>query len=451
MNRFASLGLFVLILGAAGVWWWQQSGANHLNNSASPSAGLVRSNFERQPFAPPTQQPGSLLVAPALSPRVLELNQQGLQALANDHPQAAVSLFEAALEMAPEQPILLGNLASALVSWAVVEQQQGDVSTALDLLARAVARNPHHVAAYYWLAHLQLRSGHRDAAKAHLEAALANGLEHAVLLRMRADIAAVEGELDLSVEIIQRAVELDPADEKLQERAAQLLAERAMFATFLTEATAHFDSRYDPHDPVIVAALPLLNRDLEAAWRDVVSLLGVQPQDRLLVIWLDADRYRWQAPVWSAALFDGRVRIVIEDYAREQETIRRTLRHELTHAVMHTIGSPLPTWLHEGLAQSAEGSHRQAASAKMLLEGPNKSLSQLDGDWTIWTDRAQVTQAYVYALAFCDWLRAEYGQSVMANLFLNLKERSFEEAWVLTFGASLADSDTSFRESVKNL
>ncbi len=450
MNRFVSVGLWVLLLGAAGVWWWQGR-ADHSNHAQSPDTSLVHGNFERQPFTTPTQLPSSALEEASLSPRLLELNQQGLQALANDNPEAAVGLFEAALEMAPEQPILLGNLASALVAWAVVVQQQGDVSSALDLLARAVAVNPHNVVAYYWLAHLQLRSGHRDAAKAHLDAALANGLEHAVLLRMRADIAAVEGQLDLSVEIIQRAVELDPTDEKLHERAAQLGAERTMFATFLTEATAHFDSRYDPHDPIIVAALPQLNRDLEAAWQDVVSLLGVQPQDRLLVIWLDAARYRWQAPEWSAALFDGRVRIVIEDYAREQQTIRRTLRHELTHAVMHTIGSPLPTWLHEGLAQSAEGSNGQTPSATMLLDGPNQSLLQLDGDWTSWTDRAQVTQAYLYSLAFCEWLRAEYGQSVMANLFLNLKERSFADAWVLTFGASLTVTETSFRQSVKNL
>ena len=118
---------------------------------------------------------------------------------------------------------------------------------------------------------------------------------------------------------------------------------------------------------------------------------------------------------------------------------------------MHTIGSPLPTWLHEGLAQSAEGSNGQTPSATMLLDGHNQSLLQLDGDWTSWTDRAQVTQAYLYSLAFCEWLRAEYGQSVMANLFLNLKERSFADAWVLTFGASLTVTETSFRQSVKNL
>jgi tetratricopeptide (TPR) repeat protein len=334
---------------------------------------------------------------------------------------------------------------------AVALQQQGDFETAMATLEEAIVIAPSSAGAYYWLGHLHMRNGDRERAKEVLEQALAAGVKHIAVFRMRADIAAVEGDLDASVDFMERALALQPTDSNLLDRTAQLRAERQMFRTFLTDATAHFDSRYDPQNQTIVAALGDLNRDLESAWQEVVGVLGVQPQDRLLVIWLDAESYRWQAPEWSAALFDGRVRIVIEDYARQQESIRRTLRHELTHAVLHTMGAELPTWLHEGLAQSAEGRDAQAALASLPADGPAQALTDLVGNWTAWTDQGRVKEAYAYALSFCYWLRLEYGQSVMANLFLNLNGRTLDEAWSATFGMSLAATDTEFRTYLKTL
>jgi tetratricopeptide (TPR) repeat protein len=330
-------------------------------------------------------------------------------------------------------------------------QERGDLEEAKQILQSAIEKSPASAGPYYWLAHLHLRNGDRARAKEVLESGLAAGVEHAAVLRQRADIAAVEGDLDASVAFMDRALALQPTDSKLLDRAAQLRAEREMFRTFLTDATAHFDSRYDPQDQVIVDSLAELNRDLEDAWQEVVGVLGVQPQDRLLVIWLDAERYRWQAPEWSAALFDGRVRVVIEDYERQRDSIRRTLRHELTHAVLHTIGTQLPTWLHEGLAQSAEGRDPQTAIASLSQNAPQQPLFEMVGNWTAWTDRGQVQEAYDFALGFCHWLRSEYGQSVMASLFLNLKGRTLEEAWSLTFGMSIAASDVEFRAYLKTL
>ncbi len=452
MNRLVALALLVVLL-LAGGWWWQSQEGQGEDDFEEPSqSGLVRSELPSSDGTGQEEEADPDAQTPAQrSSGLHELNRKGLDALDAGEPERAVGFFTAALELEPEQEVILGNLATALVSWAADVQRQGDWAAAIDLLERAQSTDSTNVGSYYWLAHLQLLKGNRVGAKRTLEEALESGVEHATLLRMSADIAAVEGELDQSVEIIKRAVALDPEDQGLVERAAQLQAERQMFSTFLTDSTAHFDSRYDPQDTGIVGSLTELNRDLEGAWQDVVGILGVQPRERLLVIWLDAESYRWQAPAWSAALFDGRVRVVIEDYDRDRDSIRRTLRHELTHAVLHTMGSQLPTWLHEGLAQSAEGGNAAAAMESLAKNEPNQHLEQLVGNWTVWTDRARLTEAYAYSLGFCAWLRQEFGQSVMANLLINLDGRTFEDAWFLTFGAGVAATDLRFREALKNM
>ncbi|MDP7063232.1 MAG: tetratricopeptide repeat protein [Planctomycetota bacterium] len=452
MNRLLIVLFVVLLLGGGGFWMWMQpkQEPQPVDPALSNGGGLQRTTYR-----PEAQQQGQVPVATALAQgdslpeEVFTFNRQGLVALDKGQPQVAVEAFEAALALAPEHKTLKLNLANALVSLATQQQEKGELRQAIKTLRWAFELQTEVPNVPYWLAHLYLRQGDREAAKAVLDEALAAGIEHALLLRKRADLAAVEGDLDQSVTMINQALALDPDDIGLQERAAQLTAERDAFRTYLTDATAHFDSRYDPQNRAIVDVLADLNRDLEDAWQDVVDVLGMQPRDRLLVIWLDAESYRWQAPEWSAALFDGRVRVVIEDYDRQKAEIRRTLRHELTHAVLHTIGTPLPTWLHEGMAQAAEGRDSRAAANHFADGSPQLSLQELDGNWTTWTDRDQVTEAYAYALAFCGWLREEYSESVMANLFLNLDGRSFADAWLLTFGVDLASADRLFREQLE--
>lgn len=450
MNRFLTLLVLLLLLGGGGAWWWLQPANPQEQFDLNPiSNGFKRSDFKPSGLKESIVTSNELSSDDSIPAEVFTLNKAGLTALDLKDLDAAIVAFEAALDLAPEHATLKLNLASTLVALAVQQQEDGDLRSAMETLKRAVGLETQDPGASYWLAHLYLRQGDRESAKKSLDQALALGIEHALLLRMRADLAAVEGDLDLSVKLIKQALKLDPPNEALQDRAAQLMAEREAFQTYLTDATAHFDSRYDPQDRAIVDALGDLNRDLEDAWQDVVDVLGVQPRDRLLVIWLDAESYKWQAPEWSAALFDGRVRIVIEDYERQKDSIRRTLRHELTHAVLHTMGAPLPTWLHEGMAQSAEGRDSRAAASYFADGPPQLSLQELDGNWTTWTDRDQVTEAYAYALAFCTWLREEYSETVMANLFINLEGRSFDDAWAATFGLDLASADSLFRAQLK--
>lgn len=382
----------------------------------------------------------------------LDLNRRALAALDQKQTQQAVGLLRQALALSPDGVVIRLNLSRSLGRWAGQEVSLGRQDKALELLMEAQEVDADQGTPAYSIARVYLRLGRRVEARKVLDDALAAFPNQPALLRLSADLAALEGNLERAAGEIQEALALLPNDAFLQERTSQLLMEEQLYRTFLTDSTAHFESRFDPQDADMVKWIPELKRDLEEAYTEIVSLLGIQPQQRILVMWLDPEQYQWRAPDWSSGLYDGRVRIVIDDYPRDQADIRSTLRHELTHAVLFTLGTRLPTWLQEGMAQISEGHDVELARKGLrdrlpLLLG----VGDLDSNWTAWTDREQVAQAYFYSMAFCGWLEDEYGQGALHNLFQNVRGHTFAEGWERTFGLDFDTVETLHRATWENL
>jgi hypothetical protein len=62
-------------------------------------------------------------------------------------------------------------------------------------------------------------------------------------------------------------------------------------------------------------------------------------------------------PLWIQAIFDGRIRIPLSNTnERQVQVLKRTVRHELIHALLAQASShrPLPPWFNEGVAQLLE-------------------------------------------------------------------------------------------------
>ncbi|MDA0666783.1 MAG: tetratricopeptide repeat protein [Planctomycetota bacterium] len=382
----------------------------------------------------------------------LDLNRRALAALDEKQTQKAVGLLRQALELSPEDVVIRLNLSRSLGRWAGQEVSLGRQDKALELLMESQEVDADQGTPAYSIARFYLRLGRRVEARKVLDDALAAFPNQPALLRLSADLAALEGNLKRAADEIQEALALMPEDAFLQERASQLLMEEQLYRTFLTDSTAHFESRFDPQDIDMVKWIPDLKRDLEEAYTEVVGLLGIQPQQRILVMWLDPEQYQWRAPDWSSGLYDGRVRIVIDDYPRDQTAIRSTLRHELTHAVLFTLGTRLPTWLQEGMAQIAEGHEVELARQGLRSRLPLRlGVGDLDSNWTAWTDYEQVAQAYFYSMAFCGWLEDEYGQGVLHNLFQNVRGHTFAEGWERTFGLDFDMVEARHRATWENL
>ncbi len=342
------------------------------------------------------------------------------------------------------------NVSRTLTGAAVALMEDGKSQGALLVLDEAIRFHEDNGLPAAWKARVWMRLGERLQAKALVESALVDHPESVTLLRIAAEIARLEGQDETSVSFLQRAIALDPEAPGLADELARAVEEARVMSSYLTNATAHFDLRYDPQEMNVVQALPELGAVVEEAWQDVLAATGLRPQQRILIMLLEPTRYRTAAPDWSSGLYDGRVRLVVDDPAHELDSLARTLRHELTHAALFTIGATLPTWIHEGLAQQVEGgSVEYARQSLRQQEELLLNSAELAGDWTRWQEEERVREAYFYSLSMTAWLGEEYGGEVWANLFQNLQGRTYEDAWQLTFGQGFDELHEKHRQSLR--
>jgi len=420
-----------------------------LRGAEEPAAPPADPGLERRPARtaapPPAPEPAAGEdPAAAVRQESIRLNERALQLLKEEDAAGAEALLVQACALAPEDAVLAANLSRTRVRLGRTASDAGRSEEALAWFRAAAAADADEGAPREWEASLQLRRGERAEAKRIVLEALQAFPQAAGLLRLRGEIAFLEGELAVAVDSYAAAARLDPS-EATSARLAQLVEEQRVFSHYLTDATSHCDSRYDPEDSALVARMPELHAELEQAWQDVVNRLGVQPRDRLLVLWLSPLRYRGAAPEWSSGLYDGRVRVLVREGGGADPALRATLRHELTHAVLHTFDGRLPTWLHEGLAQRSEGRDPERARAALRGRPLTVEAAALDGDWTAWTDGERLTEAYGIALSFVSWLEERHGGGALPNLLAGLQQGDFASAWSRVFPRSLAELEAEHR------
>jgi tetratricopeptide (TPR) repeat protein len=378
-----------------------------------------------------------------------ELNHQALANLKSGQFADAVDGFNQALELEPGNEIVLLNLSRAFAQWGQSQMDAGHTTEAIAHLEAAVEAHRDAGENGSLLAYGLIRIGRRAQAASILSATLEAYPNCMPALRLSAEMSFLEGDLYRAIEILSKAAQIAPQDQQVAVRLAFYRRELEVLANFLQVRSTRFDAMFDPEHQSLRPYVEELLLDLEDASDSVNILLGLTPSDRLLVIFMRPEEYRQSAPNWSNGLYDGRIRIPIEDYQQESASLRATFRHEYTHAALHRVGPTVPTWLHEGLAQYVEGRNisvsRNHLQAKPALV---PSLADLQGDWTRWTDRDQVQSAYAYALSMSGWLIETYGQNALASLVQGMQGASFEEAFVAAFGDSFESVDGLHRASL---
>ncbi len=435
--------LLTIVLGIGALFWLLRSPAPEPPAAVLPATTLLREEVTGAP------ENAASSGAPATAPdparaEAIRLNEQALELLDAGDPAAAEPLLVAALLRAPDDAVLAKNLSRTRVRLGRQAQESGRADEALGWFRSAALAHDDDGAPAEWEASLLLRRGDRSAAKEFALAALERFPRSAALSRLCGEIAFLEGDLEGAVAAYEAALQHqdEPAP---RARLAQLQEEQRAFAHFLTDATAHCDSRYDPDDSAISARAPELHAALEEAWQDVVGALGVTPPGRILVLWLSPERYRGAAPEWSGGLYDGRVRVLLHAETGVDAALRATLRHELTHAVLHSLGAVLPTWLHEGLAQRREGRDPERARRRLRSLGVTLEAAALDVDWTAWTDKQRLEQAYGLALSLVAWLEERHGASAVASLLLAARGGDFAGAWTRIFARPFAEMEAEHR------
>jgi tetratricopeptide (TPR) repeat protein len=197
---------------------------------------------------------------------------------------------------------------------------------------------------------------------------LARDGDHPELNELLGDLRYREERVAEALRVWKRTFELSSSDrvrDKILKAERELLAGRDLdFAS-----TPHFNVRYNG-DMDYTLAKSVMDY-LESQYMELADDYRHAPPQPITVQLYPTQAFRdvTQTPEWVGGLYDGKIRVPLGGLARLDPAARSVLRHELTHAVVHSkTRGRTPRWLHEGLAQLSEGrvlndADRQAVSA----------------------------------------------------------------------------------------
>jgi len=223
----------------------------------------------------------------------------------------------------------------------------------------------------------------------------------------------------------KRSLQLRP-DATVQRYLDKAERERKAEADFTERASNHFTLHYEGH-----ATSDNLRRSilmtLETAFDDLSGQLGVSPRESISVFLYTEQAFFdvTQAPAWSTALNDGKLRIPIQGVDSVTPELARVLKHELSHSFINQIShGRCPQWLHEGLAQVLEprnlsGSGHQLA--RLFAADREIPFNALEGSFAHYSS-LEASLAYAESLAAAEYINETYGMSEFRRILERLGE-----------------------------
>jgi len=298
--------------------------------------------------------------------------------------------FEGALRFQPDNSTILIYYAALLV-------RTGNAAQALPYAQRAVQSAPSSPDAYTMLGYAQFASDHTKDAVASWK----------------------------------RSLELRP-DPAVQQFLAKAQREQTVESEFAQGESSHFVLHYegkqtsDAFRGQILAAL-------ESDYDDLVRDLGSPPRDNILVTLYTEQAFFdvTQAPTWSGAINDGKLRIPVSGLSSMTPELAHVLKHELAHSFITQLsGGRCPPWLHEGIAQFLEPKSLGSAGrqiSQLFKTQQNIPLNALEGSFQNFSG-AQAYIAYAESLAAVSYINDSYGMSDIQRILQLLSQGNSTEA-----------------------
>jgi tetratricopeptide (TPR) repeat protein len=227
----------------------------------------------------------------------------------------------------------------------------------------------------------------------------------------------------------KRSLTLRP-DASIQQYLAKAEREISTESDFSERASSHFTLRFEGKQTSESLHRAVLGT-LESEYDDLVRQFGVAPRENIAVV-LYTDKAFFditQAPSWSGAVNDGKLRIPINGLESVTPEMARVLKHELAHSFINQIShGRCPQWLHEGIAQVVEpkrlnDSRRLAQLFSLQQEIP---LNTLEGGFLRFSAREAVL-AYDESLATVTFITDTYGMSDIRRILERIGEGSSTE------------------------
>ena len=298
--------------------------------------------------------------------------------------------FDNALRFQPENSTILVYYAALLV-------RTGNAAQAMAYAQRAVRAAPDSPDAYTMLGYAQFASDHTKDAVA--------SWKHSLALR---------------------------PDATVQQFLAKAQREQTAESDFAQRESSHFVLKYEGKQTSEGFRGQILSA-LESDYDDLSRDLGSPPRDNILVTIYTEQAFFdvTQAPSWSGAINDGKLRIPVSGLSSLTPELARVLKHELAHSFINQLsGGRCPSWLHEGIAQLLEpkslgGSGHQLA--QLFKAQRNIPLNMLEGSFQQFSG-SQAYLAYAEALAAVSYINESSGMSDIQRILQALSQGSSTEA-----------------------
>ncbi len=337
--------------------------------------------------------PAALQSDAAVRPYVAVLwNNLGIEREKHEGTKGSVNAFKKAASLDAKNPVIQMNLAHAY--W-----EQRDPAMTLEFLERLIALAPDEPFPHLALADLLQERDRMSDAVRHLDQATERaGNDPGMQTYLRAVTAKVR--------------RTEQAESRLNSRDG-----------------AHFTVKYDgtaDHDTWTVVL-----EILEEAYREIGQKFAHFPSKSIVVVLHANGTFQGVtgSPAWADGLFDpvlGRIQVPTQGALTDRVWLKRVLRHEFVHALLHDLqglnNGALPTWLNEGLAMQLSSDHWSDLEQLHQADVPVIPLTALEAGWSgLSSDVASM--AYLEANSAARYLINRYGMHEVQQLLTRLKKR----------------------------
>jgi len=220
----------------------------------------------------------------------------------------------------------------------------------------------------------------------------------------------------------KHSLQLRP-DTTVQQYLAKAERETSTEARFSEHETNHFTLHYEG-EQTSDGLREQLVETLDSDYNDLVRELGISPHDSIPVVLYTQQAFFdvTQAPSWSGAVFDGKLRIPIQGLTSVTPELARVLKHELAHAFINQLSAGrCPQWLNEGIAQAVEPKMLSNGSrlAELYHSQREIPLNQLEGGFMRFSG-LEANLAYEESLAAVQYIVDSYGMSDVQRILEQL-------------------------------
>ncbi len=311
------------------------------------------------------------------------------------------------------------------------ESDNGNFPRAKGYYESALRFQPDNSTLLIYYAATLMRTGHAAEALSYAQHAASVAPDSPDAIAMLGFVQFASDHTPDAIRSWKKSLALRP-DATVSQYLARAEREATAESDFSQRESSHFNLHFEGD-----ATSENFRRDLLATldsdYDDLVRDLGYSPRNNIAVTLYTQQAFFdvTQAPSWSGAINDGKLRIPISGVQSVTPELARVLKHELTHSFVSQMSSNrCPTWLNEGIAQIEEGKSSAQYGrqlTQLFVAGNEIPFNLLEGSFMSFP-RPVATAAYAESLAATEYIRDAYGMSEITRILELLSQGSSSEA-----------------------